>query len=581
LGEDVALSSITTISSKKFLGEAAAFLKRYENAKLIGDAIPSLDGAIHNDSKHIPTLGYGLNLKNLSASKIEAAFKYALTGSTTGTLTSVQKQGLQIVLNWRAGKLTDAAIISKSRGDSGTAQEKSALKSLWVTDTQATHLLEAFLQGKSGLFTSMEKRLGDVLKSYGAELPPPSKEKIVLISLFYNAETLVGPKIANAIKTDNHAAFWYEIRYGHKNPELQYRRDAESDFVDVLGPAHRKDPAKVLDAMDFLFNRDGGTKSVYETIITKDVTHKFAARIDKYMDLLADEYGKGDPVHFVQEGTSKSEAIEAGVAKHLKLTEANTNDLVFGGGGNDTITTGGGNDVIYGGSKNDKVSAGAGNDYIETFAGKDTLDGGTGIDTMAGGKGYDTYGIDNVKDRIVDKDVGAVNTSIALTKLYARIDTYTNMKAGLVHKLALDPAVMPVNPDIHQPFMTFLGSSGQDQYNFTLPSHKNLMLYIDTKAGADRISFKGLDDPLGGTTIGVVLAAPAGDKVNLKHFEATSVDNYDSTDPSDVGKYFYQFIGGSGFGGMSLVYSTELGTSPTPVLTFSSTVTLTPLMFEF
>ncbi|MBB5534897.1 calcium-binding protein [Rhizobium giardinii] len=422
------LTNITSIEKAGFLSKTAAFLKTWENSPPIGKTAPSAHGGIHDDGKHIPTIGYGLNI---SFSAISAAYKLALTGKIDGKLSALQESGLKIIAKWKADPTPtaadDVALINTSQGKAGTAAEKKALQSLWLTDAQATVLLEARLKGQAGLFTSsIETDLAARLNAFGVSLPDESQERLVLYSLYYNAPTLIGPGIATAIKTDNHARFWYEVRYNHSNFDfkgLQNRREDESNKVGILAPADRKDAGAVLKAMDFLFDREGGASSVYEKIAARDKvineadavnakTQSFEAQIASYLKILSDKYAFGDQLHFVQAGGAGNDTFAPGVAATARLdaettlNETNTNDLVIAGDGDNRIKTGGGDDWVYSGRGKDNINLGAGDDHASTGAGNDIINGGDGSDVMKGGAGYDTYFIDDAADRVFDTDRG-------------------------------------------------------------------------------------------------------------------------------------------------------------------------------
>ncbi|NUQ47635.1 MAG: LEPR-XLL domain-containing protein [Phycisphaerae bacterium] len=66
------------------------------------------------------------------------------------------------------------------------------------------------------------------------------------------------------------------------------------------------------------------------------------------------------------------------------------NDTLYGHEGNDTLLGGPGNDHLFGGRGDDRLEGGAGNDYLSGGQGSDTLVGGEGNDEIHGGSGDDT-----------------------------------------------------------------------------------------------------------------------------------------------------------------------------------------------
>lgn len=601
----MALTNLTKIDKKNFLKETANFLKKWENPKLIGDSLASADGGIHNDSKDIPTVGYGLNIKAMSMADITLAFKLALTGKIDGKLTAVQESGLKIIKAWKDDKTPtnaeDLTLIAKSQGTAGTATEKKAMQSLWLTDAQATVLLEAKLNGHPGLFSSsIEKGLTAALKKYGATLPAESQERLVLYSLYYNSPSLIGPGISSAIKNDNHAKFWYEVRYNHDNfniKGLQNRREEESNKVGILAPADRKDADVVLKAMDFLFDREGGATSVYEKIAARDKvinkadagavkTESFEAQVKTYLKILSDEHAEGDQLHFVQVGGAGNDTFAAGVASYAQLSKtkfrdaSNTNDLIIAGDGTNKIKTGGGDDWVYSGKGKDTIDLGDGDDHVESGAGDDTIIGGDGADIMNGGKGYDTYVIDDVGDRVIDSDHGKIRTEISLKTLTKNIDAYVNDKPGLTHTLKIDVAKLPASPVAGIDMITFEGSSGVDTYKLSFPDDP-LMVYFKFGAGNDKLIVTGRANPDQGTTTIFVEDAARADRFDLSVLNAQRLEDYEGS-ADNIGSYFYEFYSQSGLSMMAIWHAYDMGDGTAGLnnsMSISSTKTMTESMF--
>ena len=597
------LTNITRIEKAAFLSKTAAFLKMWENAALIGKTAPSAHGGLHDDGKHIPTVGYGLNLKAMSFSAISAAYKLALTGKIDGKLSALQESGLKIIAKWKADTTPtardDVALINTSQGKAGTAAEKKALQSLWLTDAQATVLLEARLKGQAGLFTSsIETDLAARLNAFGVSLPDESQERLVLYSLYYNAPTLIGPGIATAIETDNHARFWYEVRYNHSNFDfkgLQNRREDESNKVGILAPADRKDAGAVLKAMDFLFDREGGASSVYEKIAARDrvinevdavnaKTQSFEAQIASHLKILSDKYAFGDQLHFVQAGGAGNDTFAPGVASYARLdaetmrNETNTNDLVIAGDGDNRIKTGGGGDWVYSGKGKDNINLGAGDDHASAGAGNDIINGGDGSDTMKGGAGYDTYFIDDVSDRVLDTDRGKIKTEISLKALTQNIDTYVNLRAGLTHSLTLDADKLPADPDGDT--ITFEGSSGNDAYRLSLTGD-TLLVQFKTGNGNDKITLTGRENPGTGTTTISVEDAASTDRFDISVFSALSLDAFEGK-ADEIGNYYCKLESQSGVSTMAIWYASDGGGGTVNLnnaITISSTMPMSDAMF--
>ncbi|MGQ3213039.1 calcium-binding protein [Shinella sp.] len=549
------LRDVKKISSGDFHAEVVKHLKKSENPQLVGETSRTKYGGVHDDGVGIPTVGYGLNLKSHSFDLITKAFKLALKGSVSAELSTTQQSGLNMIKAWKedpTGAKTKK-LLDIAAGKAGTEAEQRALASLRLTDSEASRLLKEKLDGREGLFKSVENELSAKLKSLGATLPAHSEERLVLLSLYYNSPSLIGSGIANAIITDNHARLWYEVRYNHANYNmkgLQNRREDESNLIDILGPKYKKDPDKVAEGLGFLFSRKGEQSSVYEKIVQRDkeiikfdpesaTKEAFKAKLKPYLDILSKEFSEGDRLDFVQWGTKANDTFTPGVAKHAKLTEAKTNDLIITGDGTNTVDAGGGNDWIYGGKHKDKIDAGEGDDTIFGGAGDDTIDGGAGADVMHGGAGRDTYFVDDVLDRVIDPDGGEISTKIGLNKLVKNIDTYTNNAPGLTHKLKLDTSLLPsiYGPDLKLVF--FNGSRGNDTYQFTL-TDKNVTVQMHTGTGKDRVLFKVDSTPELGTTTVLIEDLSSADRFDISAFHARPFDEYDYTDEESAGRYYYQ-----------------------------------------
>lgn len=95
----------------------------------------------------------------------------------------------------------------------------------------------------------------------------------------------------------------------------------------------------------------------------------------------------------------------------------------------------GGDDIIDGARKNDIIDGGPGNDRLSGRGGADRLDGGTGRDTMAGGSDRDYYIVDNVGDRVIErqnKGFDTIETSVSFTLPNHVEELVLNQDAGRI-----------------------------------------------------------------------------------------------------------------------------------------------------
>ncbi|MGH7255252.1 MAG: calcium-binding protein, partial [Nitrospirales bacterium] len=208
-----------------------------------------------------------------------------------------------------------------------------------------------------------------------------TKEYVALMSLFYNAESLVaaGSKLATAVINGKRADAWYEIRYQsnrgglhtgrridesnlfglYDSPELGVQ-EAEAKDVLRMYTAHREQ-IQAYEARHVEHFTVGGTTSIQFQLIGAKTplinTYRQGQTIDG--DVLV---GQDDP--------NGSDGL-IGTA---------SNDLIFGEQGNDVIVGRPGGDVLYGGEGYDQYlfTAGDGQDIVLDADGQGILIGTTG-----------------------------------------------------------------------------------------------------------------------------------------------------------------------------------------------------------
>lgn len=140
---------IANVSATNYQDARVNYIKIRENAPL-ADGSQATSG-IHDDSKELPTIGYGFNLDAHSFAKINAF----LTHSLGGTLTVDQQDALNLISAWKSGApvtLTDTSGTTVTRilapkdiidGAAGASQfvELGKLQSIVLDEGQATVLL--------------------------------------------------------------------------------------------------------------------------------------------------------------------------------------------------------------------------------------------------------------------------------------------------------------------------------------------------------------------------------------------------------------------------------------------------------
>lgn len=127
-------------------------------------------------------------------------------------------------------------------------------------------------------------------------------------------------------------------------------------------------------------------------------------------------------------------------------------------------------DELWGFSGDDQLDGNEGDDVLDGGEGDDALDGGAGADLMRGGSGDDSYGVDNLRDRIVELAGGGYDL--------------------------VESAVSFVLPDA----VEALTLAGSDDLAGTGNALDNLLIgnegdnRLDGRAGADEMSGLGGDD---------------------------------------------------------------------------------------
>ncbi|MDI1278940.1 calcium-binding protein, partial [Methylobacter sp.] len=297
--------------------------------------------------------------------------------------------------------------------------------------------------GNDGLVKTYEERVNDWAQNKGIPFAiPPSKERLVLLSLSYNGALNSSTQLAMAISTDNRAEAWYQIRFGtnvSRSFGLQNRRDLESDLFGLyddttnVSDAEAKNTFRVfspgkLQTIDTYLGQithSNGTSLSSNELVA--IEQQLTNSLQPARDYLISEYVTQQGIDIaingdILVGTDNSVMGET-IGGQDNLTGKDTlsdtspmfsNDLILGEGGNDTLGGGAGDDVIYGGAGDDTLTGGDGNDVLIGGTEQDTLTGGSGNDTLHGddgaggdildgGAGFDTYYADN-GDTIRDSD---------------------------------------------------------------------------------------------------------------------------------------------------------------------------------
>lgn len=431
----MALSNLNLLSENAYFALLYDMIKQRENPWLYNG---SGFERIHNGGGDgNPTFGYGFNLAAFSASIVEQVILHAYSNSLTGQ----QGDGLDLILDWKTGApvfidggtrtLANADIINLADtslngapGAVGNAAQRAAVQSLSLNDAQATRMLDVMIKGDLNLVHiegpggswGYEDGLDYRLAEEG--VLPYSVERAALLSVYYNAPSLIGPGVQNAIANDDRPQLWYEIRYNHNHYNhngLQNRRAEEADLLGLVSQAAKDNPALHIGefafALDALFNEnDRLGNRILTRIEDRDGLDNFEDAIAPELQALLDYYvleplgaSSAPVIGYVQAddagvGETMTAKSMAGEGVSGGATNADTVNLILGYGGNDLIRGLGGADYLYGGAGDDTIygdgagtPAGSdGHDLIDGESGDDLLIGGYGDDYIAGGGDNDT-----------------------------------------------------------------------------------------------------------------------------------------------------------------------------------------------
>ncbi|MFC2952878.1 calcium-binding protein [Marinicaulis aureus] len=430
----MALSNLNLLSSTAYFSLLYDMIKQRENPWLYNGTGYE---RIHNGGGDgNPTFGYGFNLAAFSASIVEQVIQHAYSNS----LAAQQDDGLDLILDWKTGAsvfidgsnrtLTNADIINLADvslngapAAVGSAAQRAAVQSLSLNDAQATRMLDVMIKGDLNL-VHIEGPSGswgyeDGLDYRLAEegVLAYSTERAALLSVYYNAPSLIGPGVQNAVANDDRPQLWYEIRYNHNHYDhngLQNRRAEESDLLGLVSQAAKDNPSAHIDeygfALDTLFNEyDRLGNRILTRIEDRDGLDNFEDAVAPELQALLQYYvldplgaSSAPTIDYVQAdsagfGETMIARSMGGEGVSGVKTDANTVNLILGYGGNDFIRGLGGPDYLYGGDGDDTIygdgagtpSGSAGHDFIDGGAGHDLVYGGDGDDYIDGGSEND------------------------------------------------------------------------------------------------------------------------------------------------------------------------------------------------
>lgn len=329
-----------------------------------------------------------------------------------------------------------------------------------------------------GIAKIYEDRVDTWTRSNGVASIAQSKERIALVSLSYNG--VLGPKLATAIKDDDRAEAWYEIRYGSNAVGMEHalgtpmsavhlekytagedrglarRRDfeaalfglyfnpaapTEKEARDALGML-TKHRLEILEYENSYGTSRAGTAGDREDQVAAAVTaySSLASMATAQTLIAALQPGKDWLLASLRSSYSRftSRLTDANfLATNIYLASAGAaarfDSAAFETG---TLAASNKNDLMVGDSKDDDLRGNAGADVLIGGDGNDRLEGGSGADELIGGNGRDVYVVnaESATKRVIDSDrLGTVFVRYTANGLQSEVSlsgTYRSTPAG-------------------------------------------------------------------------------------------------------------------------------------------------------
>jgi hypothetical protein len=346
-----------------YVQESINFLTREEGFGRLG--LPYFDTATPPRA----TIGYGFNIE------VPDYLLLVLRqmGIVNGTMTTTQ-------INTIRSAFTTAINITPHTGDTvlQTSLNQIARQYLGPTGqfrintTQGRNIIREIILGLNDgniQIQGKEARLDALLRdpiTGQSTLAHNSKEYVAVMSLFYNAESLVNSEkklLVNAIISDNRAEAWYEIRYNSNSGKtrsqgIANRRYREADLFGLYDGGTLTADEQIAQAKEIMrmftryeaFAYNDTRPSDYENEFGLPANiNSFSETIKPARDLLVTEFAMGNTIDglvLVGKGLDSYDYIEKGNWNDYFGGRGGLSDLIFGEKGDDKLLGYAGNDVI-------------------------------------------------------------------------------------------------------------------------------------------------------------------------------------------------------------------------------------------